>query len=310
MVYTVSLRELIDELQLKVVSGEEFIDDCFVGSLEINRPGLQLAGFLDYFGRDRIQIVGKVEMEYLSLLTPEDRYARLDSFFTCSFPCMVIARSIEPYPEMIEVSMKYKIPILSSSHSTSSVLSRIIGYLNVQLAPRISMHGGLVEVYGEGVLILGNSGVGKSETTLELIKRGHRMVADDLVEIRKVSDKTLVGSSPEIIRHLMEVRGIGFLDIMHLYGVGSVKSTENINLVIQLELWDNTKDYDRVGLDSQYIDILGINVPSLVIPVKPGRNLAIIVEVAAMNSRQKSMGYNAAKSLNERVFKAKNESVD
>lgn len=310
MGYTVSLREIIDEFHLEIVSGKSYIDDCYIESLEINRPGLQLAGFLDYFGRDRIQIVGKVEMEYLAELESVVRYNKLDKFFMCSFPCMVIARGLEAYPEMIDVSEKHHIPILSTDIPTSNFLSRIISYLNVQLAPRISMHAALIEVYGEGVLMLGKSGVGKSETTLELIKRGHRMVADDLVEIRKVSDKTLVGSSPEIIRHLMEIRGIGFLDIKHLYGVGSVKNTENINLVIHLERWDNQKEYDRVGLESQYTSILGIDVPSLTIPVQPGRNLAIIVEVAAMNNRQKSMGYNAAQSLNDRVFKAKSENKD
>lgn len=310
MNYSVSLREIIDHFGLKEVCGSEYVDDCYIESLEINRPGLQLAGYLDYFGNDRVQIVGKVEMEYLRGLSPEERLQKLDRFFNCGFPCMVIARNIEAFPEMIEVSEKHRIPILSTKDSTSNFLSALIGYLNVQLAPRIYMHAALVEVYGEGILILGNSGVGKSETTLELIKRGHRLVADDLVEIRRVSDKTLVGSSPEIIRHMMEIRGIGFLDIKHLYGVGSVKLTENIKLVIHLELWDNEKEYDRVGLDDQYTNILGIDVPSLTIPVRPGRNLAIIVEVAAMNNRQKGMGYNAARALNERVFKETGKDKD
>jgi len=215
---------------------------------------------------------------------------------------MVIARSLSIFPEMVDVSKKYGIPILTSYDVTSNFVSGLIRYLNVQLAPRTTEHGVLVEVYGEGILILGESGVGKSETALELVKRGHRLVADDVVEIRRVSDKTLVGTAPDIIRHFIEIRGIGILDVKNLYGVGSVKVTENINLVIHLELWDKKKQYDRLGLVDEYTDILGIQIPSLNIPVRPGRNLAIIVEVAAMNTRQKKMGYNAAKVLNERVL--------
>ncbi len=216
---------------------------------------------------------------------------------------MVVARGLDIFPEMLEVSKRYDIPVLRSNDVTSKFLSGLIRYLNVQLAPRTTMHGVLVEVYGEGILMLGESGVGKSETALELVKRGHRLVADDAVEVRRVSDKTLVGTAPDIIRHFIEIRGIGILDVKNLYGVGSVKMTENIDLVVHLELWDVNKNYDRLGLVDEYTDILGIKVPSLTIPVRPGRNLAIIMEVAAMNNRQKNMGYNAAKVLNERFMK-------
>ncbi len=300
--FSVTLRELMDEFQLEQITDCKRLEDVLVTSSDINRPGLQLVGYLQHFGTDRIQIVGKVETTYLSGLLPEERYSRLDEFFKCGFPCMVVARGLEVFPEMIDVAHKYDIPILRTYDITSRFLSSLISYLNVQLAPRITQHGVFIEVYGEGILILGESGVGKSETALELVKRGHRLVADDVVEIRKVSDKTLVGTAPDIIRHFIEIRGIGILDVKNLYGVGSVKVTENINLVIQLEFWDEKKNYDRLGLVDEYTDILGINVPCLAIPVRPGRNLAIIAEVAAMNNRQKKMGYNAARVLNERVL--------
>ena len=300
--HSVQLTEIIDEFKLSVIFGEEFISDVSVTSLEINRPGLQLTGYLDHFGEDRVQIMGNNEMEYLKILKPNLRFEALDNFFKCGFPCVVLCRGITAFPEFKEVSEKYKKPVLSSNDVTSNFLSGIIGYLNVKLARRTTMHATLVEVYGEGILLVGKSGVGKSETTLELIKRGHRLVADDQVEISKVSDKTLVGTAPEIIRHMMEIRGIGFIDIKHLYGVGSVKLTENIKVVINLENWQPDKEYDRVGMDTEYTDVLGIAVPCITIPVRPGRNLAVIVEVAAMNNRQKIMGYNAAKALNERVF--------
>ena len=300
--FSVTLREIMEEFQLEDVSDCEKLDDILINSTDVNRPGLQLAGYLEYFGNDRIQIVGKGEIAYLSELSPEERFNRLDDFFNNGFPCMVVARGLEIFPEMIEVSKKYQIPVLRTENVTSRFMAGLISYLHVQLAPRVSRHGVLVEVYGEGILILGESGVGKSETALELVKRGHRLVADDVVEIRRVSDKTLVGTAPDIIRHFMEIRGIGILDVKNLYGVGSVKVTENINLVIQLELWDDKKSYDRLGLVEEYTDVLGIKIPSLTIPVRPGRNLAIIVEVAAINNRQKKMGYNAAKVLNERVL--------
>lgn len=306
--FSVKLKEIIKEFQLKDITGCEKIDDIVVTTSDVNRPGLQLAGYMEYFGIDRIQIMGKGEISYLNDLKPKDRYKRLDEFFKCGFPCMVVARDLEVCPEMIEIGRKYEIPVLTSHDITSRFMSGLIRYLNVQLAPRTTKHGVLVEVYGEGILILGESGVGKSETALEIVKRGHRLVADDVVEIRKVSDKTLVGTAPDIIRHFIEIRGIGILDVKNLYGVGAVKMTENINLVIQLEFWDDKKNYDRLGLVDEYTNILGINVAALTIPVRPGRNLAIVIEVAAMNNRQKKMGYNAAKVLNDRVMGEANNS--
>lgn len=300
--FTVTLKELVEEFHLECVTGCDKLEEVEISTADVNRPGLQLAGYLEYFGTDRIQIVGKVETTYLAGLSPEERRNRLDEFFKCGFPCMVVARGLEVCPEMIEISQQYGIPILRTNDTTSGFLSGLIRYLHFQLAPRITKHGVLVEVYGEGILILGESGVGKSETALELVKRGHRLIADDVVEIRKVSDKTLLATAPDIIRHFIEIRGIGILDVKNLYGMGAVKVLDSINLVINMELWDENKNYDRLGLEDYYTEILGIKIPSLTIPVRPGRNLAIIVEVAAMNNRQKSMGYNAAKVLNERIM--------
>lgn len=300
--FTVKLSEVVKEFQLEELCVDCCTEDIEITTSDVNRPGLQLSGYMEFFGTDRIQIIGKVETTYLASLSPQDRLKRLDEFFRTGFPSLVLARNIEPFEEMVTVSRKYCIPIFRTDDITSRFMSGLIRYLNVMLAPRISEHGVLVEVYGEGVLILGESGVGKSETALELVKRGHRLIADDVVEIRRVSDRTLLGTAPENIRHFIEIRGIGILDVKNLYGMGSVKMQESINLVIKLELWDVHKIYDRLGLEDQYTDILGISIPSLVIPVRPGRNLAIIVEVAAMNHRQKKMGYNAAKVISDRFM--------
>lgn len=300
--FSVTIQELVNEFQLEELTGIKDFENIEVCSADINRPGLQLAGYMEYFGTDRIQIIGKGETAYLMQLSEGERYKRLDNFFKCGFPCMVVARGLGVFPEMIDVGKKYGIPVLRTDDITSRFMSGIIRHLNLQLAPRISVHGVLVEVYGEGILILGESGVGKSEIALELVKRGHRLVADDNVEIRRVSEKTLVGTAPDVIRHFLEIRGIGILDVKNLYGVGSVKMTENINLVIKLEHWNEKKVYDRLGIEDEFTSILDIKVPCLNIPVSPGRNLAIIVEVAAMNNRQRKMGYNAAKCLSERVL--------
>ncbi len=300
--FTVKLSEVVKEFQLEKIYEEDGMGDIDITTSDVNRPGLQLSGYMELFGTDRIQIIGKVEMTYLASLSPKDRLKRVDEFFRTGFPCLVIARNLEPFEEMLSVSQKYSIPIYRTDDITSRFMSGLIRYLNVLLAPRITQHGGLVEVYGEGILILGESGVGKSETALELVKRGHRLIADDVVEIRRVSDKTLLGNAPENIRYFIEIRGVGILDVKNLYGMGSVKMQENINLVMKLEHWDQNKTYDRLGLEDQYTDILGIPVPSLVIPVKPGRNLAIIAEVAAMNHRQKKMGYNTAKVISDRLM--------
>jgi HPr kinase/phosphorylase len=300
--FSVSLRELMEEFNLKDITDCKRIDEIRITTSEVNRPGLQLVGYLEYFGSDRIQIIGQGEYEFMKTLGPEEIYRRMDAFFATGFPCLVVARDLNVCPEIIEIAKKYQIPILKTKEVTSRFLSGLIRYLNVHLAPRVVKHGVFVEVYGEGILILGESGVGKSETALELVKRGHRLIADDVVEIRKVSDTTLLGTSPDIIRHFIEIRGIGILDVKTLYGVGAVKVIETVSLVIHLELWDENKDYDRLGIEEKYTDILGIKVPSLLIPVRPGRNLAIVVEIAAMNNRQKKMGYNAARALNERVM--------
>lgn len=300
--YSVCLRKIVEEMKFSVLCGEERVDEIFVHSPDLNRCGLELTGYLDGFANDRIQLVGKVEMQYLRDLESKDRRQKLEGLFKYGFPCLIIARGIEPFSELLEAANQYRIPVLQTKEITTSVYSELNRFLCVQLAPRDTVHAGLIEVYGEGVLIMGQSGVGKSETALELIKRGHRLIADDLVEIRRVSNKTLVGTSPEIIRHLIELRGVGFVDVKRLYGVGAVKLTENIQLVIQLEHRIEGKEYDRVGLEDHYTEILGIQVPCVTIPVMPGRNLAVIVEVATMNNRQKRMGYNAAKELNRRVF--------
>lgn len=298
---SVKLEKIVREFMLeKLVYSPEY-DNILITSTDINRPGLQLDGFFEYFGNERVQLIGKVEMTYLEKMTPEQRYKNLFELFSRGIPCVILARGMEPFPEMIEVARKCNIPLLRTSEVTSRFAGNLIAFLNVELAPMETMHGELVEVYGEGVLILGESGVGKSETALELVKRGHRLVADDLVEVRRVSSKTLVGTAPEVIRHFVEIRGIGILDVKYLYGVGSVKMTEGINLVIKMELWNPQKQYERLGVDEQYTEILGIRVPSLTIPVRPGRNLAIIIEVAAMNNRQRKMGYNAAETFTRRI---------
>ncbi len=298
--FTVSLNKIINEFKLEsvYVPGREVL----IGSADVNRPGLQIVGFLEYFDSSRIQVFGKVENSYLEAMTPSERYSHLDNFFSYHIPAIIMARNAPVTPEMLELAKKHEIPILRTTSSTSSFMSALIAFLNVELAPRITRHGVLVEVYGEGILILGESGVGKSESAVELMKRGHRLVADDAVEIKKVSSKSLVGSSPEIIRHFIEIRGIGIVDVKKIFGMGAVKDTEKIDLVIHLENWQKGKQYDRLGLVDEYTNILGLDVPSLTIPVRPGRNLAIIFEVAAMNNRQRRMGYNAAEELNKRLM--------
>lgn len=310
IIHSVELSKIIDELSLEKLYYKDEYDDIKIQTADINRPGLQLAGFFEYFGIDRIQIIGKVEITYLNRLESEKRYERLYSLFSSGIPCVVLARGIAPLKEMMQVAEECNVPFLLTQEDTSRFSSNLIAYLNVELAPMESMHGELIEVYGEGVLILGESGVGKSETALELVKRGHRLVADDLVEVRRVSSKTLVGMAPEIIRHFVEIRGIGIIDVKYLYGVGSVKMTESVNLVINMELWDSTKHYERLGSEELTTEILGIKVPSLTIPVRPGRNLAIIIEVAAMNNRQKKMGYNAAQAFNKKITKSFRKKTD
>jgi HPr kinase/phosphorylase len=298
----VTLKNIISEFNLEIITDYGNFNEVVISVADVTRPGLQLAGYFDHFGPDRIQVLGNMETAFLDQLEQQERLKRLDALFSRGIPCLILSRNHLTTPEMLECSEKYRIPILRTCEPTAAFLSSVVKYLNVELAPRTSLHGVLVEVYGEGILILGESGVGKSETALEVVKRGHRLIADDLVEVRRVSDTTLLGRAPEIIRHLIEIRGIGILDVKELYGVSSVKMQENINFVINLEIWNENKIYERLGINEETTEVLGINVPSITIPVRPGRNLAIIVEVAAINFRQKKMGYNAAKALTDRVF--------
>lgn len=296
-VYTVPLKYIIDEFKLEVINAPENLDEVLISDNDLNRPGLQLKGFYEYFNSERIQVCGNMEFAFLGSISSEERSETVSRLFETKIPALVVARGHEVFPEVIEAAKKYDIPLLRTEESTTSFIAALIGFLNLHLAPRITRHGVLIEVYGEGVLIVGESGVGKSETAIELVKRGHRLVADDAVEIRKVSNKSLVGSSPDNIRHFLELRGVGIINTRRLFGMGAVKVTEKIDLVVELEVWDPTKVYDRMGVDNEYTTIFGIKIPSLTIPIKPGRNLAIILEVAAMNNRQKKMGYNAAQEL-------------
>lgn len=301
--YSVSLGDLVQEFKLEIIHGPEGFEKTEITNDDVNRPGLQLAGLLDFFDPNRLQIMGKVEYTYVERLSSEDRLACFNKLFELKVPALIISRNMEVYPECLEAAIAHDIPILRTNEFTSTIVSNLIASLRVSLAPRITMHGVLVEIYGEGVLILGDSGVGKSETAIELVKRGHRLIADDAVEIKRVSDRTLVGTSPEVIRYFIELRGIGIVDVRRIFGVGSVKLTEKVELIINLEAWEDGKQYDRLGLDSQSTNILDIAIPSLTIPVKPGRNLAVIIEVAAMNNRHKKMGYNAAQELQDRMMK-------
>lgn len=298
---TVLLTKIIKEFNLEIIFAPENLDEIRLTRAEIHRPGLPLTGFFDYFDPLRMQILGLVESIYLEKLDPTVRYERIRAFMERKPVCIVLARDIEPFSEMLDMSREFNIPLLRTKISTNSFVSNIISTLNVELAPTITRHGVLVEVYGEGVLILGDSGIGKSETAIELIKRGHRLIADDAVEISKVSEKTLVGKAPEIIRHYTELRGIGIVDIRRIFGMGAVKETEKIQLVIKLEHWIEGKSYDRMGLDNETFTILGIDIPSITIPVRPGRNLAVVLEIAAMNSRLKRMGYNTAEEFNKKL---------
>ena len=300
--YSISLGDITKEFSLEIIHAPEGFEDMQLNSTDINRPGLQLAGYLDSFDNTRAVVIGRVETMFLNTLSPEERAARFDSFFSKEIPFVVFTRNLEIFPEVIEVAKKYNVPVFRTAEDTSAFMAALISYLNVQLAPRITRHGVLVEVYGEGVLLLGESGVGKSETAIELVKRGHRLIADDAVELKKVSAKSIVGTAPEIIRHFIELRGIGVVDVRRIFGMGSVKLTEKIDLVINLELWKDGKQYDRFGAETNYMDILGIDIPCLTVPVKPGRNLAVIIEVAAMNNRHKKMGYNAAEELSARLM--------
>ena len=293
--FSVSLSRIVKEFALEEVYVPENIDEIVVSTADLNRPGLQLGGFYDYFDSDRIQIIGKNEDSFLRTFI--DMETRIDRFLSQKPPALVITRGLDVSEHAIKSAEKYGVPILRTQESTSAFMAALIAFLSVELAPRITRHGVLVEVYGEGMLIIGESGVGKSETAIELIKRGHRLIADDAVEIRRVSNKTLVGAPPENIRHFIELRGIGIINARRIFGMGAVKPSEKIDMVINLEIWDQNKVYDRMGIESEEAEILGLKVPQVTVPVRPGRNLAIILEVAAMNNRQKKLGYNAAEDL-------------
>ncbi len=299
---TITLSKLIKEFQLEEIYLPKSSDEILIRTPEVIRPGLALAGFVELFEPLRIQIFGRAEHTYIAELSSEEREQKLDQFFSLKPVAVVLTSDLEALDEFRKYSNIYGVPLLRTSDRTSSFMAALISSLNTHLGPRITRSGVLVEVYGEGMLILGDSGIGKSETAIELVKRGHRLIADDAVEITRVSSKTLVGTAPELIRHYIELRGIGIVDVRRIFGMGAVKLTERIDIAINLEIWDPEKMYDRFGLSEETEDILGISVPSLTIPVKPGRNLAIILEIAAMNNRQKKMGYNTAEEFNKRLL--------
>lgn len=299
---TVTLKKLVDEFQLEVIYTPEDLNEILIHRSDINRPGLQLTGFFDHFEPTRIQLMGRVENMYLARMDVDERKKSLAEFLAYRPSAVIVTHDMEVFDELLELSEYYEVPLMRSKDSTSNLTAALTASLNVYLAPRITRHGVLVEVYGEGILILGDSGIGKSETAIELIKRGHRLIADDAVEIKRVSAKALVGSAPEIIRHYVELRGIGIIDVRRIFGMGAVKETEKIDMIINLEPWVQGKMYDRFGLDTEYTDILGIKIPTTTIPVKPGRNLAVILEIAAMNNRQKKMGYNTAEEFNKKLM--------
>lgn len=299
--YTVKLTKLIEKMNLQNCTPDINIDEIEISQTDVNRPALQLAGFFDHFDSNRIQVIGHVEYTYMQKMGKDHGLEMMTRILDYKIPCIVFCRSIELDKAFIKLATKYGVPILRTSKTTSSFMAEVIRWLNVELAPRISIHGVLVDVYGEGLLIMGESGIGKSEAALELIKRGHRLVTDDVVEIKRVSDDTLIGTAPDITRHFIELRGIGIIDVKTLFGVESVKDTQSIDLVIKLEEWNKEQEYDRLGLEEQYTEFLGNKVVCHSIPIRPGRNLAIICESAAVNFRQKKMGYNAAQELYNRV---------
>ena len=299
--FSVSMAKIIKNFKLETIVMPLPEENIYISNVEVNRPGLQLCGFYQYFDNARIQIIGKSEEAFLTGFSDEEYKKRVGDFFGKKPAAVIISRDLPVSDFMKDAALKNNVPLLRTSDATSSFMSSLISFLNVELAPRVTRHGVLVEVYGEGLLILGESGVGKSEAAIELIKRGHRLIADDAVEIKKIGSSTLMGAAPEHIRYYIELRGIGIINARRIFGIGAVNLTSKIDLVINLEQWQSEKVYDRMGLEDQTTDILGINVPSVTIPVKPGRNLAVIIEVAAMNNRQKKMGYNAAYELLKRL---------
>ena len=297
----ISLKEFIENMELEpVVMADK--DELDLETSDVNRPGLQFAGFFDYFAADRLQVVGKAEMQYLMSLTPEMRKERLDKYMSFGVPVVVVCRNMPCPPELVDAAQRCNIPLLRSRLVTTRFTLLSSAYIGSKLAPRITRHGVLMDVFGIGVMITGESGVGKSEAALELVKRGHRLVADDVVDIRRVSDNRLVGEAPEMIRHLMEIRGIGIIDVATMFGIGSVMRTRSIDLIVHLEHWVEGKEYDRVGTDERTQEILDVQVPMILLPIRPGRNVAVVLEVAARNLMLKQQGYNAVEELEKRMF--------
>ena len=299
--YSVPLKELVKEFKLEVAYASTDFDSIRITVEDVTRPGLQLAGYFDHYEPIRLQVLGNVEMSYLEKVNKGERAAIFDRLFSYKFPALLISRNIPPHAECLQMAKKHNITVLLSSEPTSTIVSAIIAYLKTALAPRVTRHGVFVEVYGEGILLTGDSGIGKSEAAIELLKRGHRLIADDAVVIRKISSNTLMGTAPDLIRNYIELRGIGIINVAKLFGMGAVKQNNVIDLVVNIVPWNTHEVYDRLGLEDQYTEILGVNVPMNTIPITPGRNLAVILEVAAMNNRQKKMGYNAALEFTEQI---------
>ena len=299
--YSVKLQTLIDEFKLETLYIPEG-RKIKITQPEVNRPGLALSGFFEFFEANRVQLFGNAEHQYIASLSKKERLYRLEQFAVHHPPVIILTTNLSVFDELEYVVKKYGIALLRTAETTSVFQAALIASLAIHLAPRITRHGVFVEVYGEGMLILGESGVGKSETAIELVKRGHRLIADDAVEIKRVSSKTLVGTAPEIIRHYVELRGIGIVDVRRIFGMGSVKMSEKVDMIVKLEPWDKSKIYDRIGLETETTNILGLNIITQTIPVRPGRNLAIILEIAAMNNRQRKMGFNTAEEFNQRMM--------
>ena len=299
--YCVPLKILVEEFNLEVAYAATDYASIRITVEDVSRPGLQLAGYFDHFEPIRLQVMGNVEASYLQKLHPSERAITFDRLFSYKIPALLVARNLPLDPQCLEMARKHNVTLLRSSEVTSTIVSAIIAYLKAALAPRITRHGVLVEVYGEGLLLIGDSGIGKSEAAVELLKRGHRLIADDAVEIRKISSNSLMGTAPEMIRNYIELRGIGIVNVAKLFGMGAVKAENEINLVVNIVPWNTQKVYDRLGLEEQHMDILGVKIPMNTIPITPGRNLAVILEVAAMNNRQRKMGYNAALEFTQQM---------
>lgn len=308
--YTVLLSKLVEEHKLTIINTSPDYETAVVTSTAVARPGLQFAGFYEYYDPARMLVYGKQENTYLQQLYPDDRYASVKGLMEMHPAALIICHRVTPPEEISTLAKEFGVNVFSTDLDTSAFMAQLIMSLHIHLAPRKTIHAVLVEVYGEGLLIMGDSGIGKSETALELIKRGHRLIADDAVEIRRVTRDSLVGQSPPLIRHYMEFRGIGIINARYIFGVGAVKSSQNIHLVVNLENWEDYKPYDRLGVDSEFAELLGVKIPAVTIPVRPGRNLAVILELAAMNNRQKKMGYNAAQDLEQRHDNAIDNSLD